>query len=227
MKKLFIVANWKSYKTIKEAQEWVMSFPTKKILPETPLSPASSLKHTVVCAPFTVLSILHQAITEKHLSVALGAEDISPFDEGAFTGAINGKQLKELVEYVLIGHSERRSYFGESLQLLTQKVQMAQKYGIIPIYCVQNDQEQIPQGVEIVAYEPVFAIGTGKTDTPENANAVARSLKAKYNVRYVLYGGSVNSGNVASFTNQDHLDGVLVGSASLSAPEFMQLIDHA
>lgn len=227
MKKLFIVANWKSYKTMKETEEWVASFPTRKIFSETPLTTPLSLKHTIVCAPFTVLPFLHQAITEKHVAFTLGAEDISPFDEGAFTGAINGKQLKELVEYVLIGHSERRSYFGESLQLLTQKVQMAQKHGITPIYCVQHDQEHIPQGVDIVAYEPVFAIGTGKTDTPENANAVARSLKAKYNIRYVLYGGSVNSGNVASFTSQDHLDGVLVGSASLSAPEFIQLIDHA
>jgi triosephosphate isomerase len=127
---------------------------------------------------------------------------------------------------VLIGHSERRQNFNESEDMLTKKITMALKYGLNPIFLFQNREDVILQGVQIVAYEPVAAIGTGNPDTSENADAVAAVIKSKNSVQ-VLYGGSVTSENVKSFTAKTNLDGVVVGGASLEAEEFLKIIQNA
>lgn len=221
MKKLFIIANWKSNKTASEAKEWLQEFQISNVKSQI------SNKEIIICPPFTLLPILKSSIINLKSPVKLGAQDISPFDEGAYTGEVNGRQIKEFADYVIIGHSERRTHLKETDEILVRKVEMARKYSLTPIFCVQGESTSVPSGIEIVAYEPVFAIGSGNPDTPENANTVSDSIKQKTQVQYVLYGGSVTSQNVSQFSQQPHIDGVLVGGASLDADEFAKIIQNA
>lgn len=222
MKNLFIVANWKSNKTTLETKEWLQT------LNSSQLTFNKDNKEIIICPPVTLLPLVKELIVNSQLSIVVGTQDISPFDEGAYTGEVNGKQIKEFADFVIIGHSERRQNFKETDDALIKKVQMAQKYLLNPIFCVQNQNTFIPEGVKLVAYEQIEAIGTGNPDTPENANEVAQIIKDTHkNVMYVLYGGSVTSENVKSFTSMPDLDGVLVGNASLDAKEFSKIIQNA
>jgi triosephosphate isomerase len=221
MGKTLIIANLKSYKNENEAKTWLESF--KKI---TDLSLDFTQKEIIICPSFTQLFSFFSYILANNIQVKLGSQNISPFDEGAYTGEVNAKQIKDFAKYVLIGHSERRQNFNENDDMLTKKVEIALEYGLSPIFLIQNQEDLIPQGVQIVAYEPVAAIGTGTADTPENADAVAAAIKSKNNAQ-VLYGGSVTAENVKSFTAKTNIDGVIVGSASLDAAEFLKIIQNA
>lgn len=227
MKKIYIIANWKSNKTILQAGEW---FQTLNNLLASRRSGQLTInkekKEVIVCPPFTLLPFVKELIVNSQLS-AIGAQNISPFNEGAYTGEINAKQIKEFADYVIIGHSERRKYFNETDEILEKKVKMALKHNLAPIFCTQGVNTKIPQNAEIVAYEPVFAIGTGNPDTPENADQVAKQIKEKNRIQYVLYGGSVTSDNVKNFIDMPNIDGVLVGGASLDAQEFYKIIQKA
>lgn len=214
MKKLFIIANWKSNKTTVEAREWLESITT-------------SNKEIIICPPFTLLSTVNELITRLQLPIKVGAQDISPFDSGAYTGEVNARQIKEFADYVIIGHSERRQNFQEEDSILEQKIAMAIKYQITPLFCVQGQATFIPKGVDIIAYEPVLAIGTGNADTPKNADTVAKAIKEKNSISFVLYGGSVTADNIKSFTEMPNVDGVLVGAASLDSQEFIKIINNA
>ena len=222
MKELFIVANWKSHKTIPEAKSWLDDMIENKEVLDGLVD-----KTIIVCAPFTLLSFLKQYIDEHDLPIKLGAQDISIFDEGAYTGEINGKQIREFAEYVIIGHSERRENFKEDYELLKVKVEQARKYDLEPIFCVQGDDTPLPENISIVAYEPVSAIGTGNPDSPENANHVADVYRNQKSIYYVLYGGSVKPENAKSFTLQPHISGHLIGGASLVSKEFLEIIRNA
>ncbi len=214
MKHLFIAGNWKSNKDTSQAQEWLRNFKLEK---ET----------VVLCVPFTLLSIFRYHIQQLKLPIQLGAQDVSPYPDGAYTGAISARQLKDLCDWVIIGHSERRKYFGETDVILAQKVDQAKDAGLKIIYCVQNEDVIVPDGVDVIAYEPIWAIGTGKTDSPENANAVIVTIKKKTAVRTVIYGGSVTADNVISLISQPAIDGVLPGGASLDPGKFYRLITAA
>ncbi|OGH19079.1 MAG: hypothetical protein A3F31_01085 [Candidatus Levybacteria bacterium RIFCSPHIGHO2_12_FULL_38_12] len=220
MKNLFIIANWKSNKTTQEAKEWFeksLEFRVQSL----------ENKEIIICPSFTVMSQVKQFTKHYQLPFKLGAQDISAFDEGSYTGDVNGKQIKEFAEYVIVGHSERRNNNKEDDLILEKKVLKAKEYGLNVIYCVRSMDDIIPKNVFLVAYEPVFAIGTGTPDTPENADAVSKELKQKYHIKNVLYGGSVTSTNVNSFTTLPHIDGVLVGKASLNLLEFSNIIQNA
>ncbi len=223
MKKLFLVANWKSNMTSAESRKWISGLDqgeVKKV--------SASEKTIIICPPVTLLLEFAWFIKSQKLPFMLGAQDVSPFDTGAYTGEVNARQIKEFADYVLIGHSERRKNFNEDDSLLEKKVSLAIKNSLTPIFCVQSDDVRIPKDVSLVAYEPVFAIGTGNPDTPENAEKVATAIKQKNsNVQFVLYGGSVTKDNVGQFTSKEHIDGVLVGKASLSPLEFIGIIQHA
>jgi len=181
-------------------------------------------KEVVVCPSFTHLPVLKSLIMNHNSSIKLGSQNISPFENGSYTGEVNGAQIKEYAQFVIVGHSERRKYFNETDDMLSQKVEMAKKYSLEVIYCIQDEKTPIPPHVSIVAYEPVFAIGTGTPDTPENANEVAGSAKAKSSITTVLYGGSVTSENAGQFLSMEKIDGVLVGKASLDASEFNKIV---
>lgn len=233
MKSLLIAGNWKSNKGIAEAEEWLRQFNAKWQMTNSKWEDET----VVLCVPFTLLQPMKEEIERLRLPIALGAQDVSPFGEGAYTGAVNGKQIKELAEWVIIGHSERRKYFGETDPVLAQKVTQAKTAGLQMLYCVSDEYTVIPDGVGAVAYEPAGAIGTGKAETPDQANTVIARIKAALDSRNqsspdsgnlrVMYGGSVTPDNAASFLAQPAIDGVLVGGASLDAHAFVLLLRSA
>jgi triosephosphate isomerase len=223
MKNLFIAGNWKSNKTSIEASVWMTKYASNVL----DISSGSVQVPVVICVPYTIFSTIKQEMRTISFPLSLGAQNISKFDEGAYTGEITGKMIKEYAEWVLIGHSERRKYFSESDADLSGKVDKAHAAGLKVIFCVPDDTTPIPGSVEVVAYEPVWAIGTGKTDSPENANTVVTSIKNKSGAKIVLYGGSVTGDNVASFVSQPSIDGVLPGGASLDPDKFSHLVHAA
>ena len=204
--------------------------------------------------PFTDLRSVQTLISADKLPLKFGAQDVSPFDSGAYTGEISGAFLKALdCRYVLIGHSERRQYHHETDELLGVKVAATLKHGLVPVLCVgetADDLEQhgpsavpvaqlraalagVDDGAEIVvAYEPVWAIGSGVAATPEQAEQVAAALRAALvdlisaetaDATRILYGGSVKASNIAGFMRQPNVDGALVGGASLDIAEFSSI----
>lgn len=221
MRPISIVSNLKSYKTEQEANTWLNDFlEIKKDGVDI------TNKEIIICPPFTLLWLFKSFVNENNLPIKIGAQNISPFEEGAYTGEVNARQIKDYADFVLIGHSERRSNFNESDEILEKKVEISLRNGLTPIFLVQSGTTSIPNGVSAIAYEPVFAIGSSNPDTPQNADSVASSLNSKGNKYNILYGGSVTSQNVNSFTKMQNISGVLVGGASLDAKEFIQIIKN-
>ncbi len=210
-----------------------------------------------VFPPFTDLRTVQILLDQDKIEFALGAQDLSTHDSGAYTGEISGAFLKKLnASYVIIGHSERRDYHAETDEVVAAKVQAALKHGLVPVICVGETLEQreqsgptavsvgqlevalegVPAGAEIVvAYEPVWAIGTGQVASPEQAQEVCAALRAVMADKLgqdaadrtrILYGGSVKSGNIASFMREPDVDGALVGGASLLVDEFAAIIRY-
>jgi len=199
--KPLIIANWKMNPvTLREA---------KKLFKATK-------RGAVVCPPFVYLSALR----------ANGAQDCSWQEKGACTGDISPQMLKDLgVDYVIIGHSERRKYQKETNQIIEKKLRSALLAGLKPILCIDKIS-QLPKGIKrgfVVAYEPLFAIGTGKACSPQRAKKMMLAIKKKAKVP-VLYGGSVNSQNARDYVKKAGFDGLLVGGASLEAREFIDIM---
>ncbi len=218
MKNLWIIANWKSNKTIAEALDWI-SFVGPKI-------PKNESLKVVVCPTFVAIEEVAKAIKVGNFPLLVGSQDLSPYDEGSFTGEEAAEILKQFVQISILGHSERRQNFKETDQMVSEKVTQALTHDITPLVCVQGVDTPIPKNCKLVAYEPIFAIGTGNPDTPENASNVAKSLKQKYPEIEVLYGGSVTSDNVKAFVEKENINGVLIGKSSLDGEEFVKII-HA
>jgi triosephosphate isomerase (TIM) len=179
----------------------------------------------VVCPTFTALEEVKTTVQTGGLPLLVGCQDLSPFDEGAYTGEEAASILKQFVEVAILGHSERRKNFGETDEMVSQKVKQALDHQIIPVVCVQDENTPIPEGCKVVAYEPVFAIGTGMPDTPDNANKVAGEILEKHPGIEILYGGSVNSENAKSFTDMENISGLLIGKASLVPEEFVKIVN--
>ena len=235
MEKKLIVANWKENFTVAESQKWVESFGSQ-------LSALSSQLEVIICPSFVLIPFLHSQLSPLTSRLSLGAQDVSKFEEGQYTGEVSAKMLKDFVKYVIVGHSERRRYFGETDEDVSRKVEQCLKYDLTPIVCVSNLEQAsmsqphfakasrgkcVKESKKIVfAYEPVFAVGTGIPDTPENAQEFAQKIKSiiSQNVR-VLYGGSVNLENVKSFVSQPDISGVLVGQASLDPKELARIVE--
>jgi len=205
----------------------------------------------VVFPPFTDLRSVQNVIDADQMQLGLGAQDLSQFDSGAYTGDISGAFLKKLaVKYVLIGHSERRTYHAEGDEVVQAKTAAAFRHGLVPVICVGETLEELESegaaavpirqtlaalaghaqlGEFVIAYEPVWAIGTGKVATAEEAASVAGKIREAIAAEHgaevaaatrILYGGSVKANNVAGFLRSPEVDGVLVGGASLDADEF-------
>lgn len=185
------------------------------------------VSEVAVFLPFVFLERAKRLIQELSLPVALGAQDVSQFssDEKPVTGEVTAEMLKAIgVEYVIIGHSERRTKLGETDEILAKKVERAKSQELKIIFCVPNAETFVPPGVDIIAYEPPTAIGSGQPETPEEANIQAEKIKAATGVPVVLYGGSVTADNVQSYTNQTGIRGNLVGGASLKHEDFFPLV---
>ncbi|MBI3485621.1 triosephosphate isomerase [Candidatus Daviesbacteria bacterium] len=218
-KNLWIIANFKSRKNIQEVLNWIGEVGPKLIKKD-------NLK-IAVCPSYSCLSEAKKAIQVGNFPLLLGSQNLSNFPAGAYTGEEPAEALKEFVDLSIIGHSERRQNFKETNEQIAQKIHLANQSGIEPLLCIQGEDTLIPDVVKLVAYEPVFAIGTGTPDTPENANKVALSVKQKHSANLeVLYGGSVDEKNVKSFINQENINGILVGNASLDPLSFLNIINN-
>jgi triosephosphate isomerase len=209
-----VIANHKANKTWDEVATWI----------DEVAATAQNFAGTIIfCPSYPFLAAAYEKISQNGINIKLGSQDISCFDVGAYTGEVAASQIADIAKFAIIGHSERRQNFKESDKNLSEKVQNAQKAGIEPIFCVQDEKTQVPEKVSIVAYEPIFAIGTGNPDTPQNAQSVAQNLKAKAH-HTVIYGGSVSAENVKSYV-KDKIEGVLIGATnSLDPQKFIGII---
>lgn len=219
MKNLWIIANWKSNETIQEALSWISVVGPK-------IEKRENLK-VVVCPTFTAIEEVKKAILVGNFPLLVGAQDLSPFEEGPYTGEETASILKQFVDLAILGHSERRQNFGETDEMVAKKVKQALDHQIIPLVCVQGVETPVPEGAKLLAYEPIFAIGSGHPDSPEDADNVAKVFKQKHEEIEVLYGGSVTSLDVKAFLQKDNLSGVLVGGASLNPEEFIKIVEQA
>jgi triosephosphate isomerase len=250
MRTKIIAGNWKMNKTPAEAAEL-----TRALLPEIQ---AVTGVERVLCPPFVSLASVAPLLAGT--GVGLGAQNLHWERSGAFTGEISAPMLAGLCQYVIIGHSERRQYFGETDEGVNRKVKAALAHGLTPIVCVgenlaENEAGQTQAVVHrhvrgayaglsaddalrtVIAYEPVWAIGTGKAATPEQANAVMgdfiRALLAELystavaDLLRLQYGGSVTAANAQALMAQPHIDGALVGGASLKPAEFAAIVKAA
>lgn len=248
MRAPLIVGNWKMHKTIKEAVEFVNHLSARLKGVEG--------KRIVVAPSFTSLAAVAEVLADTHIGLA--AQNVSDSDEGALTGEVSARMLVDAgCRYVIVGHSERRSLFGEEDSLINRKLKASLKQGLQPILCVGETLEereadltfevikrQLETGVAgigadqarelIVAYEPKWAIGTGKTASPEQATEVHACIRKvvdeiyRESLRYslpVLYGGSVKPDNIKSLMSQPDINGVLVGGASLDIESFAKIVE--
>jgi len=240
VRKIVIAGNWKMYKTQAESLEFLQGF--MRSLDTTPQE-----REVVLCAPFTALSMLSKSL---HGSlVQLGAQNVHWEENGAYTGEIAGPMLTEIgVRYVIVGHSERRQYFGETDETINLRLKAAQRYGLNPILCVGETKQQrdadktesvitaqlekdlvdVDQQNLVIAYEPIWAIGTGDTCEVTEANRVIgliRSQLSNPNVS-IQYGGSVKPDNIDQIMAQPEIDGALVGGASLDSVSFARIVNY-
>jgi triosephosphate isomerase (TIM) len=240
VRKVIIAGNWKMYKTQAEALEFLQGFLNQ--VEETPDD-----REVVLCVPFTTIGTLSRNLHGSRIQV--GAQNVHWEAEGAYTGEISPPMLTELnVRYVVIGHSERRQYFGETDATVNLRLKAAQKYGLTPILCVGETKQQrdagqaesiiaaqlekdlvgVDQDKLVIAYEPIWAIGTGDTCESIEANRIISMIRSKLtnpNVS-IQYGGSVKPGNVDEIMAQPEIDGALVGGASLEAKDFSRIVNY-
>jgi len=241
-----IAGNWKMNTTLPEARSLIEEL--RKTL--------KGIKgvEKVICPPFISLALARELL--EGTDIKLGAQNMYFEERGAYTGEISPSMLSGLCEYVILGHSERRGYFGEDDKLVNKKVKAAISFGLKPILCVGERLEerdagqteevitrQVREGLRdldslpglVIAYEPVWAIGTGRPATGEEANRVSRLIRGLVAELYgdtvagelrIQYGGSVTKANIAEFISQPEIDGALVGGASLKAEEFSSIIEQ-
>jgi triosephosphate isomerase len=239
----YILGNWKMNGTRAEARELARAVAT---------CPVPGQTQVVLFPPSTLLSLVHRTLEDA--PIALGAQDVSPEIDGAFTGEISAAMLKEVsCSYVLAGHSERRAGHGETDELVGRKAAAALKAGLIPVICVGESltqresgqylgvirsqvEKSLPKGTQggfIIAYEPVWAIGSGKTPTLAEIVEVHKTIASALSYATsgahlgIVYGGSVKAANAREILSGDGVDGVLVGGASLKANEFSAIIAAA
>lgn len=248
MRKKVIAGNWKMNKLPNEAIEFMDSL--AKLVKDTN-------NEVIICAPYT--DLFYVLLQAQGTNIKVGAQNMHFEDNGAYTGEVSGEMLKAIgVEYVIIGHSERRQYFNETDESVNKKIKSALNHNLKPIVCVGETLEQKemgkaeeiitsqvkkaldglePKSLEnvIIAYEPIWAIGTGKTATKEDANNSIKAIRKEIEKNYgenvaeniiILYGGSVNKDNAKELFNMSDIDGGLVGGASLKLDDFEKIINY-
>ncbi|MEN9259367.1 MAG: triose-phosphate isomerase [Thermostichus sp. HHBFW_bins_43] len=247
MRPILIAGNWKMHKTQAQAREFLREFgvalQASRSVPE---------RQVILCVPFTTLALVVEQTqglrgwNGSGSGMAVGAQNLHWEDQGAFTGEISGPMLTELgVRYVIVGHSERRQYFGETDETVNRRLAAAQRHGLTPILCVGESKQQRDQGLTeswivgqlerglkgidlenlVIAYEPIWAIGTGETCAAQEANRVIGLIRQQLGHAQlpIQYGGSVKASNIDELMAQPQIDGVLVGGASLDPKEFARI----
>lgn len=256
-RKFLIAGNWKMQGSKAQTQALILGL--NEGLSNGNLTQKTPMPEVIICPSYGYLSIAENVLSTLKSTIQLGAQDLSVYPSGAYTGQVSGLMLKDLgCRYVLVGHSERRQYCGETNELVADKFFAAKNSGLIPILCLgetladreKNNTESVvkaqlhavlsregAQGLNnaIIAYEPVWAIGTGKTASPEEAQSVHQFLRKMIadqneklaNVLQIVYGGSVKANNAVSLFAMPDIDGALVGGASLDASEFLSICQSA
>jgi triosephosphate isomerase len=220
----YILANWKSHKTLAEAESWLREFLRL-------YRPASELK-VIIAPPVVHLASMWQLIQkEGTANLSLAIQDLSPFPLGSYTGAVAAAMVQDLVEFAILGHSERRRYFDETNQDVANKVSEAEAAGITPIICLDEsyaraqlaaiDEENLKK--LIIGYGPVEAIGIDTPQSPERVRQVINEIEILAPHAPILYGGSINGDNAADYLKLDGLAGLMVGTASLDPQEFARI----
>ena len=258
MRKTIIAGNWKMYKTTKEAVQLVKNLKEELKDMQTlnrDFSGSGQNIEVILCPPFPSLLSVYETI--KNTPIKLGAQNIYYEKEGAYTGEISPSMIKDVgCEFVILGHSERRKYFHEDDGIINKKIKLALIFGLTPIVCVGETLEEREKGVAedtvinqlnncfvgipqndmfklVIAYEPVWAIGTGKTATTEVADGMHLVIRNQLSKLYssklsdsisILYGGSVKADNIDSLMSQDNIDGALVGGVSLDSKSFSRIV---
>ena len=248
MRRKVIAGNWKMNMLPNEAIKFIEEF--------APLVKDTKAE-VILCVPY--IDLFYALLNAQETNIKIGAQNMHFEESGAYTGEVSGKMLKSIgVEYVIIGHSERRQYFAETDETVNKKIKAAFEYGLKPIVCVGENLEQREKGVTeeiitkqtelaldglskdqvkntIIAYEPIWAIGTGKTATSEDANNSVKAIREKIAKLYgkevaeeviIQYGGSVKSSNAAELFSTSDIDGGLVGGASLKPEEFAKIVNY-
>ncbi len=215
----YFIANWKAHKDLNEVLAWWQTF--SDLLKNGQNSEAE----IIICPPFPLILSLKEKVA-GFKNVHLGAQNISQFDEGPYTGEVGGKNLVNLAEYVIVGHSERRRNFGETDEMLARKTNLALKYNLKPIFCLENESQTIPPGVNMVAYEPVGAIGTGKNEPLEKVLAMKKRLPLNPTIPFI-YGGSVDEKNISYYLASSEINGFLIATASLDPTRFYKIVSLA
>ena len=247
MRKKVIAGNWKMNMLPNEAINFIQDL--------TPLV-KNTKNEVIICAPYT--DLFYTILNAQDTNIKIGAQNMHFEEKGAYTGEVSGKMLKSIgVEYVIIGHSERRQYFAETDETVNKKIKAAFENDLKPIVCVGETLEEREKGIAfdvitkqtrlaldglsneqvkntIIAYEPIWAIGTGKTATADDANESIKKIREEISKIYgkdiaecviILYGGSVKSSNAKELFNKSDIDGGLVGGASLKAEEFAKIVN--
>lgn len=241
MRKPLIAGNWKMNKSALLAEEFSNEILEKKLDDEV---------EALICPPFTAIDRVKKTLGDK---IKLGAQNLSEREEGAVTGEISAEMLVDLgCDYVIVGHSERRDYFKESSETVRSKAEKAIESGLVPIICVGESLEVREEGRQnefvnemlmkssenlkgefVVAYEPIWAIGTGKTCSPEDAESMCKNIREtlkemgfEQDKIRILYGGSVKPLNIAGLMTMENIDGSLVGGASLKVEDFVKLVNY-
>lgn len=247
MRTPMIAGNWKMNTTLTEASALVTEM-------KDGLERVEGVDK-VLCPPFVSLALVNELLQGS--SIKLGAQNMHFEEKGAYTGEVSPSMLSAICEFVILGHSERRQYFGETDEIVNRKIQAALKAGLTPILCLGERLEEkeagktdevvtrqvrgalanieSPKGL-VIAYEPIWAIGTGRAATGEGANATTSVIRNTVAQLYsqkiaqkmrILYGGSVTAANIAEFMAQPEIDGALVGGASLKAGEFVSIVEQS
>lgn len=250
MRKQIIAGNWKMHKSFEEAEDLITEI--SEALDKNP----PEIAHVIICPPYPYLELATDIGIESHFSV--GAQNVFPIDSGAYTGEISAEMLNSIgVEYCIIGHSERRKYFHEDNAFLFDKVKAVLRHEIFPIFCCGEVLAEREQGIQlqvvekqlketvfkldagdfaevVIAYEPVWAIGTGHNATPEQAQEMHAFIRGLIHQQYgeemalttsIIYGGSCNAVNAVELFSQPDVDGGLIGGASLKANDFLAIIE--
>ena len=248
MRKKVIAGNWKMNMLPNEAISFIEEL--------TPLV-KDTKNEVILCVPYT--DLFYALLNVQNTNIKIGAQNMHWEENGAYTGEVSAKMLKSIgVEYVIIGHSERRQYFAETDETVNKKIKSALSNNLKPIVCVGETSEEREQGITkkvittqvekalegieenqldniIIAYEPIWAIGTGKTATKEDANNTIKEIREKISEKYgqnsaekviIQYGGSVKSSNAKELFEMSDIDGGLVGGASLKADEFSKIVNY-
>lgn len=244
MTETLIVANWKENLDASEVKTWMQEFGKQESKRGSVQENRDPKIEVVICPSFPLIPLvsnfqLSSSSTLQPSIFQIGAQNVSEFEKGAYTGEVSAQQLKSLgVEYVIVGHPERREHLGETNEQINQKIKLCLKYGLKPIVCISElDQVKAINEVShlslptsqspIIAYEPLFAVGSGQPDTPVNAQKQASAIKKVLGEDvWVLYGGSADSRNASSFLAEKGIQGLLVGAASLDPVEFAKIVNY-